>query len=153
MAAAGPRGCSQTGPGRWTLAGAGCTSTAGRRELCPATARKQPDFPEMSVSGETWETASPLGREGSQGSLCGMLAVAVGRGGPAGRAGPGVAPAGGSSPATLSLPSDQIFIRAGAGGHGKGFAWGQPVAGRSPRPSAARPVGAQMIKRRGKDKL
>lgn len=58
---------------------------------------------------------------------------------------------GGSSPATISLPSDQIFIRAG---HGKGFAWGQPAAGRStPAPPAARPVGAQMIKRRGKDKL
>lgn len=41
-----------------------------------AAARKPPDFPEMSISGETWKTAAPLGRGGSQG---GMFTVAVGR--------------------------------------------------------------------------
>lgn len=54
----------------------------------------------------------------------------------------------------LSLSSDQIFIGAGAAGRGKGFPWGNPELAAPRTPSLpARPVGAPVIKRRGKDKL
>lgn len=111
VAAAGPRGCSRARLGRWMLGGPGRTSAAGRRELCSATARKGPDFPGMSIWAKLGKR--PLcsgGREAKQI----LRDAAVGKGGTAGRSGP----------ATLSLSSDQIFIRAGAAGHGKGFAWG-----------------------------
>lgn len=119
------------------LGGEGRTGAAGRGELCPATVIKPPDLPKMSISGGNGGISDESGgREAEVASAGCSLPLSGGKDH--------------RGPATLSLPSDQIFIRAGAPGPGKRVL---RVDGGRRGGVPPRPVGARMIKRSGNDKL